>query len=209
MRGAPAVRLTIATILLLSACASASADFQVCNQTDVKVDVSIGYLDAETGWTSRGWWPLPVGGCARVLAGSLTSQYYYVYATGEGGKRWDAQKGQAGGFFCVTPKKFTVPVSDHETDRVLNCEKGGLMTRQFAVIDVGRERSNFTHTLTSRDGPVRTGVVAPPGAAPTGAAPPGAAPPSRPPAVTSAPPARPAAPAAPAGSACQRFPNLC
>lgn len=76
---------------------------QVCNKTDHRVAVAIGYR-AKQGLTSEGWWNLLRQSCMPVLFVSLTDRYYYVFARDlDGGGSWGD-----GLTFCVSTKTFTI-----------------------------------------------------------------------------------------------------
>jgi uncharacterized membrane protein len=206
--------ISIALLVVLGTGTDALADFRVCNHSLVQVYVSFGWNDPRFGRTSQGWWNLPIGNCASVLAGKLTSRFYYLYATGEHSRIWGASDTQTGGSFCVRKSKYIAHNRDHtsqpqqrlpipfarSTIRVLtppqalgpliNCEAAGLQGRKFRQIDVGGY-SDFTYNLTSRP----DDRLPPKGTTPT--TPPSPAPTSQ------------AVEPGPAGTACQRYPNLC
>ncbi len=52
------------------------ADFTVCNESDQKIAVAVGYNSAELGWLSEGWWNLERRSCAAVVKGALRNRYY-------------------------------------------------------------------------------------------------------------------------------------
>lgn len=122
------------------------AGFRVCNRSDQTVHVAIGYYNKDYGWMSEGWWTVHSGDCDEIIEGNLHSRYYYVYADGDDGGVWDADKGQDGGFFCVSHAKFTLRNSDFLSGSNIDCEKGGQTTKQFYEVDT-KEYVNFTHTL--------------------------------------------------------------
>ncbi len=71
-----------AAMLAAASLATASASFagfKVCNKSNERASVSVGYNSSEYGWTSEGWWRVPVGDCVSIISGELNSRYYYLY----------------------------------------------------------------------------------------------------------------------------------
>jgi uncharacterized membrane protein len=182
LRGIP-----IALLMLLGTGTNAFADFRICNRSLVYVDVSFGWNDPRSGWTSQGWWNLPVGSCQTVWKGNLTNKVYYLYAKGEG-RYWGASDTNTGGAFCTRSMvKYIAHNRDYESAKgVINCEAAGFQTIRFRRIDTGG--TDYTYNLTSRsDDPLQKPVITSttPAPAPQSTQPP------------------------PTGTACQRYPNLC
>jgi uncharacterized membrane protein len=166
---------------------AAFADFRVCNRTLVHVDVSLGWDDRSSGWTSQGWWNLPSGSCATVFWGDLRGGAYYLYATSEDGRLWAASDSDTGGAFCISTAKYITHNRDYRSGRgLINCESAGLQGKNFRRVDT-ENYAHFTYNLRShKDDPLRL------------------------PAITSSPAPEPqSAQPAPTGAACQRYPNLC
>ena len=69
----------VAGCLVVPLAKPAAADFRLCNNTQSRVGVAIGYKDAD-GWTTEGWWNLSSRTCENILKGNLVARYYYVYA---------------------------------------------------------------------------------------------------------------------------------
>lgn len=136
----------VALIFVLGASQS-HADFRVCNKSAERVNVAIGYNSKEYGWTSEGWWGIAPGGCHDIITGRLANRYYYVYAIDDKDGVWEAEKSQEGGFFCIAKAKFTLHNREFETNRVLDCEKGDQVTKQFLSVDT-KDADNFTYNLT-------------------------------------------------------------
>jgi uncharacterized membrane protein len=134
-------------ILASFAIAPASADFKVCNKSDERASVSIGYNSPEYGWTSEGWWRVPIGECVGIINGELANRYYYIYATGHRGGTWSGRKDQDGGFFCVAKEKYTHHNREYQSGTKINCERRGLQTKQFRLVDT-EEANDFTYNLT-------------------------------------------------------------
>jgi uncharacterized membrane protein len=183
-----AIRIAGGALIVLGIFKPALADYKICNNGQSKTDVSFGYKDRRYGWTSRGWWTLAVGSCATVFSGRAASRVYYFFAIDADGRWWGGNDDQQGGFFCITPLKYTLRNRDYEVRKVINCEKSGLKTKRFRETRLGAGIDNYTYTLTARDEKPRETPVAstPPNPAPAAPGPP-----------------------ASTGTACQRFPNLC
>ncbi|NND49126.1 MAG: DUF1036 domain-containing protein [Rhizobiales bacterium] len=126
-----AAALILSSLLLIPA----SAEFTVCNQTQSRVGVAIGY-QGEKDWTTEGWWNLKPGGCETVLPGQLDGRYYYVLA-----RDWD-KGGDWGGAtpMCTQTKVFTI-------DGIKDCKERGFDTSGFYEIDTGTQ-SNWKVQLT-------------------------------------------------------------
>jgi uncharacterized membrane protein len=136
-----------AAALSLAAASAAHAEFKVCNKSNERATVSIGYNSSEYGWTSEGWWRVPIGDCVNIINGDLKNRYYYVYATGHKGGTWSGRKDQDGGFFCITKEKYTLHNREYQSGKTINCEKSRFQTKKFRIVDTG-ESSNFTYNLT-------------------------------------------------------------
>ena len=81
----------------------ALADLKLCNNTQNRVGVALGYKDAK-GWASEGWWNIGPNACETLLKGSLIARFYYIYAV-------DYDKGGAWGgkaVMCTRDKIFTI-----------------------------------------------------------------------------------------------------
>lgn len=122
------------------------ADFTVCNESDQKIAVAVGYNNTELGWLSEGWWNLERRSCAAVVRGALRNRYYYIYAEGAADGVWSARRTQQGGFFCVKTGKFTLRNSDFQRNNEINCEGNGARTKQFISVDT-KDANDFEYTL--------------------------------------------------------------
>ncbi len=105
----PLCRLTAPLLLGLMCVAGlwpiapAHADLQVCNRTQSRVGLSIGYKDRD-GWVTEGWWNIGKGQCETILRGSLVARFYYLYGIDyDQGGEW---AGKA--FMCSRDKEFTI-----------------------------------------------------------------------------------------------------
>lgn len=112
----------------------ARADFRLCNDTDRRIGVALGYKDTQ-GWASEGWWNIGPQACETLLQGPLIARYYYVYAVD-----YD-QGGSWGGNYtmCTRERVFTIR-------GVENCEERGYRNTGFLEVDTGEE-AEFTLTL--------------------------------------------------------------
>lgn len=121
-----------------AAMSEAAADLRVCNRTDSRVAVAIGYNDGEA-WTTEGWWDFPAQDCQIVFRGPLAARYYYIYAID-----YD-QGGEWGGdaYLCTQDKAFTI--RGHE-----RCEERGYFRNSFDEIDTG-EQPSWTVNLIEPD----------------------------------------------------------
>lgn len=81
----------------------AAADLRLCNTTQSRIGVAIGYKDGE-GWTTEGWWNIASRNCETILRGPLVARYYYLYAVDyDQGGEW---AGRA--YMCTRDKEFTI-----------------------------------------------------------------------------------------------------
>ncbi|BAT57751.1 hypothetical protein GJW-30_1_00260 [Variibacter gotjawalensis] len=82
---------------------AARADFRLCNNTGSRVGIAIGYKEGEA-WTTEGWWNLSSRSCETLLRGTLSSQFYYIYAIDyDRGGEWSGKA-----FMCTRDKEFTI-----------------------------------------------------------------------------------------------------
>lgn len=129
-------------LLALGIFTPAHADLRLCNKTESKVGVAIGYKD-KTDWITEGWWNLDANSCETLVPGTLVSRYYYIYAVD-----YD-QFGEWGGraFMCTREKEFTIR-------GIEDCVARGFERTGFFEIDTG-EQSSWTVQLTE---PVQQGT---------------------------------------------------
>jgi uncharacterized membrane protein len=120
---------------LTAMAAPAYAGLTVCNDSDLRQSVAIGY-EAQGGvWTSEGWWRLPPGDCKVVMGKALGRSSFYYRATVKGG-------GFDGTFaFCTESDAFTI-LGDED------CEARGYERTRFRKVDTGGAE-DFTLTLVS------------------------------------------------------------
>ena len=114
---------------------TAQADLRLCNKSGSRVGVAIGYK-ADSSWKTEGWWNIEADACETVLAGRLSSRFYYVYAVD-----YD-NRGVWGGraFMCTRDKEFTI-------EGVSDCVARGFQKTGFFEIDTGKQ-AGWTVQLT-------------------------------------------------------------
>ncbi len=130
------------TLMLVIGVHSAYADLRLCNKTNNRIGVAIGYK-IDDRWKTEGWWNIDESSCETLLAGALASRYYYVYAADyDQGGEW---AGRA--FMCTRDKEFTI-------DGVSDCLARGFQKTGFFEVDTGTQAS-WTVQLTE---PTNRGV---------------------------------------------------
>ena len=106
----------------------AHADLKLCNKTESRVGVALGYKDKE-GWATEGWWTIAPQKCMPLLKGDLIARYYYVFAV-------DYDKGGSWGgksIMCTRDKVFTIR-------GIEDCEGRGYTKTGFFEVDTGEEK---------------------------------------------------------------------
>ena len=127
--------LAAAFVSSMAFAAPARADLRLCNLTQSRVGVALGYRDAQ-GWLSEGWWNLKPNECETMLKGGLAARFYYIYAQDyDRGGEWGGKT-----FMCTRDKEFTVR-------GVEDCLARGFDRVGFFEIDTG-EQKNWTVQLT-------------------------------------------------------------
>ncbi len=133
-RKGPAIALgVIASIFAFVS--AAQADLRLCNKTGSRVGVAIGYK-TDSSWVTEGWWNIEADACEILLAGTLSSRYYYVYAID-----YD-NRGVWGGraLMCTRDKEFTIK-------GVSECIARGFQKTGFFEVDTGKQ-AGWTVQLT-------------------------------------------------------------
>ena len=113
----------------------AMADLKLCNNTDSRVGVALGYKDKD-GWATEGWWTVEPQKCLPLLKGNLISRYYYAFAV-------DYDKGGSWGgksMMCTRDKVFTIR-------GIEDCEGRGFTKTGFFEVDTG-EQADWTVSLS-------------------------------------------------------------
>jgi uncharacterized membrane protein len=112
-----------------------AADFRLCNNTNSRIGVALGYKDND-GWATEGWWNLPARNCDTLLRGTLAARFYYIYAVDyDHGGEWSGQA-----FMCTREKEFTIRGTG-------DCLARGFDRTGFFEVDTG-EQQTWTVQLT-------------------------------------------------------------
>ena len=123
------IRLAVAAMampaVLVALAGPAAAGLQLCNFTESRVGITVGYKDAK-GWVTEGWWNVLARDCVTLIPGELAGRFYYVHAIDyDRGGEW-AGKTQ----MCVDDKTFTIR-------DVRNCVSRGHKEMGFYEVDTG------------------------------------------------------------------------
>ena len=124
----------------LCAAAPARADLRMCNNTNNRVSVALGYTDGQN-WVSEGWWNLKSLDCVTLLRGALAAEYYYLYAMDERGGEW---KGKV--FMCTSDREFKIQGRQ-------DCFARGYNRTGFFEVDTGKDSKSWTVQLTEQANP--------------------------------------------------------
>jgi uncharacterized membrane protein len=130
----PAVVLAVAAFFALGA-TPARADLRLCNITESRVGVALGYRDQQ-GWVTEGWWNLAPRACETLLQGALAARFFYIYAVDyDRGGDWSGRS-----YMCTRDREFTIR-------GVEDCLARGFDRSGFFEIDTGEQKS-WTVQLT-------------------------------------------------------------
>jgi len=137
-----AAMIFMAVVIITFISQPAKADLRLCNQTNSKISVAIGYK-GDTDWRSEGWWnfdPRADGNPCKILVpGPLRSRFYYVYAIDiTNGGEWGGEAR-----LCTQQKEFTI-------DGIKECIPRGYEQTGFFEVDTGKQES-WTIELTDPD----------------------------------------------------------
>jgi uncharacterized membrane protein len=100
---------------------AAPAGYSICNDTDAPVWAALGERRGKV-WSSRGWWKIVPGACARVIATALDTDKVYLLVERKDGKRLVSGKEA----FCITNIQFDV-------EGRMKCAARGLKPAGFAT----------------------------------------------------------------------------
>jgi uncharacterized membrane protein len=121
-RAAPAAALAG---LALIGSHPARADLKLCNFTESRVGVSVGYKDTK-GWLTEGWWNVLSRACVTLINGELKGRFYYLHGIDyDRGGEWAGKTPM-----CVDDKTFTIR-------DVRNCAARGHKELGFYEVDTG------------------------------------------------------------------------
>ena len=124
-----------ALVFLCGMSLAAVADLKLCNNTDSRVGVALGYKDKD-GWATEGWWTVEPQKCLPLLKGNLIARYYYVFAV-------DYDKGGSWGgksMMCTRDKVFTIR-------GIEDCEGRSFTKTGFFEVDTA-EQADWTVSLS-------------------------------------------------------------
>ena len=108
---------------------------RLCNRTGSRVGVAIGYKE-NRDWATEGWWNIAAGVCETLVAGTLVSRFYYIYALDyDNGGVWGGSA-----TMCTRDEMFTIR-------GIRNCVARGYESSGFFEVDTGEQRS-WTVQLT-------------------------------------------------------------
>jgi uncharacterized membrane protein len=104
----------------------AYADLHLCNFTESRIGITVGYKDGKE-WLTEGWWNILARGCVTLVQGKLSGRFYYVHGVDydRGGEWSGATK------MCVDDKTFTIR-------DVRNCAARGHKELGFYEVDTGQ-----------------------------------------------------------------------
>lgn len=103
---------------------TAPAGYAVCNDTSKAIWVALG-LKNKDKWSSRGWWKIGAGGCAKALTESLATDKIFLLAQTPGGVP-----------IVYGPEKFCTTTVEFDIQGRQNCKSRGLVEAGFAVTHV-------------------------------------------------------------------------
>lgn len=116
---------TTVCLLALSVAQSAYADLKLCNGSNSRVGIAIGYQDAK-GWATEGWWNIGAQTCETLLKGAVPSRFIYVYAVDyDRGGEWAGTN-----YMCTHDKSFAIR-------DVKDCQRRGYRRTGFFEVDTG------------------------------------------------------------------------
>lgn len=127
--------LALATASTIATAAPASANLKLCNATNSRVGVAIGYRD-DNGWATEGWWNVSSQSCETLLRGAVPSRYIYIHAVDyDRGGAWVGKN-----FMCTNDKSFAIRGAQE-------CRERGFKSMGFFEVDTG-DAKEWTIRLT-------------------------------------------------------------
>jgi len=124
-----------AALALAGLATPARAELKLCNFTESRVGITVGYKDAK-GWVTEGWWNILARGCVTLVPGQLSGRFYYVHGVDyDRGGEWSGATRM-----CVDDKTFTIR-------EVRNCAARGHKELGFYEVDTG-DANDYTIRLT-------------------------------------------------------------
>jgi len=130
----------VATLAMNASVRIAEAELSVCNDSQSRIAIAIGYKEGGT-WVTEGWWNLQPDTCEPILQPPLDERFYYIFA-----RDWDTG-GDWGGAtpMCTQTKVFTIR-------GVEDCISRGFARSGFSEIDTG-DAKTWTVRLSPNSGP--------------------------------------------------------
>lgn len=111
----------------------AKLGFFFCNKASEPVWSAIAEPGEGDVYTSKGWWRIEPGECAKILKGELQKDHYYVYGVIEEGRN---ERRLAGG-----DRKFCVDAIKFEVTSELSCADQDLDEAVFKKVEIGGAQS--------------------------------------------------------------------
>lgn len=141
--------LLVAALPVMTAPTPAHADLKLCNSTESRVGVAVGYQDKD-GWATEGWWNIASQTCETLLKGDVPSRFIYIHAVDyDRGGEWVGTN-----FMCTNDKSFAIR-------GVQDCSDRGYKRTGFFEVDTG-EAKDWTIRLTDPDqGATKTDATQP------------------------------------------------
>ena len=132
------VGLALAALLAAGA-APARADLRLCNVTESRVGIALGYRDQQ-GWVTEGWWNLTPRACETLLQGALAARFFYIHAVDyDRGGDWSGRS-----YMCTRDREFTIR-------GVEDCLARGFERTGFFEVDTGEQRAWTVQLTESAD----------------------------------------------------------
>lgn len=129
---------------------SNGSGLRLCNRTRSRVGVAIGYKENRQ-WITEGWWNVGRDSCETLVAGTLASRFYYVYAVDyDHGGVWGGKA-----VMCTRDKMFTIR-------GIEDCVARGHERSGFFEVDTAEQKS-WTVQLTEPGPPATADDAGAPG----------------------------------------------
>lgn len=109
-----------------------------CNETDTTIQISVGYREDGSPFTTRGWWGAAPGKCTGHI-GRGSKGTYYVFIAKAGGEPIAIRSTGKMVQLCIAPSKFEDRFREHVKDNKLDCASDGLATQKFVKLDTQPE----------------------------------------------------------------------
>jgi uncharacterized membrane protein len=122
----------------------ARADLKLCNATNSRIGIAIGYQDPKAGagdasFATEGWWNVGAGGCETLIRGPVPGRFIYVHAVD-----YDRSGEWAGThMMCTADRSFAIK-------DIKDCPKRGYKSTGFYEVDTG-DAKEWTIRLSDPD----------------------------------------------------------